>query len=452
MKHVAFTGAGRLSHTRQALTDLDAQILIRPDDLTPASEQVVWGEFLTTGNKRGWSVRIKSTGVVSYRFSNDGTASIVKDSTVAISTAGYVDGSKFWLRVVHDVNNGAAGYDVKFYTSDDGVTWTQLGTTVTTATATSIFSDASNVITMGGEGTAASYIGKVYEARLYSTIGGATNLVDPDPWDWSTATYGTTGVTTVTPAIAAAEQDVWPPRVAVTATDLEADDTVTIYRQIAGERTTLRGADAVTPGDTALVRIDSEQPFATSITYVLNLDDDEEYTSSPVTVDLDGGKVALTDAITGASVEIVTVAWPDRRTVRPASRFTVGGRNVVVAGLRPGFDSSIEFFTETLAARDNLTTLLDTATSGVLQYRSGTQQENDCYIALLADTETRFSQDGSDERRRWTLDVVEVEPWASTLAAAGFTYQDLNDAYTGLTYADLNGDYATYLNLAQAEF
>jgi hypothetical protein len=459
MKRVDFAGTGRLAYTRQALTDLDCQILIRPDDLTPSAEQVLIGEFLTTGNKRGWSLRIKTSGVASYRFSNDGTASIVKDSTVTIGSAGYVDGDKFWLRVTHDVNNGAAGYDVKFYTSDDGVEWTQLGATVTTATATSIFSDAANVITMGGEGTAATYTGDFYKVRVYSVIGGSTNLVDPDPWDWSSATYGTSGYTIITPTLDATEQDVWPTRVLLTAGNLEAitdnPDVLTIYRQDAsGERTLVRGIEDVTADDVNVVRVDAELPFGVPITYVLSLNDgEEEYTDGPMTVELVGGKIAITDAITGEAAEVVIHTWPQKVRARQGSVYAVGGRNVAVSGPRGGFSSVVEIVTETDSARENFDSLLQNATSGVLQLRrSVSNTAIDCYFYVTQDTENRFSADGSDERRFWDLDIVETEPWASTLEASGFTLQDIADAYTGQTLADLSSDFSTLLDIAQGDF
>jgi hypothetical protein len=37
------------------------------------------------------------------------------------------------VRVVHDVDNGAGGSDVLFYTSSDGSSWVKLGNTVTNA-------------------------------------------------------------------------------------------------------------------------------------------------------------------------------------------------------------------------------------------------------------------------------------------------------------------------------
>lgn len=451
MKHVAFDGTGRLSHTRQTLTDLDVQVLLRLDDWTPSAENFVVGEYLTTGNKRGWSLRVRTTGVVRLLCSPDGTATVTADSTASVPFANLEKG---WIRAVLDVNNGAAGKTARFYTSDDGITWTQLGADVTTAGTTSIASHSGNVIGLGGEGTSASLIGRVYAVRLYSTIGGSTNLVDPDPWDWSTATYGATGVTTVTPAVAAVEQDTWPPRVAVSATGLETDDVATFYRAQGSTRTAVRGADAVTVGDTAMVRIDAELPFGTPISYVLDLNGEAEYATSPLTVDLPGGKVAISDAISGASAEVVITSWPEKRTTRPSSTFVVGGRNVVVTGQRPGFVGGIEVETTSDAARENFGDLLDQATSGILQIRQdGNYGGVDCYVSVLTDSEMRRDEtDGADERRRWLLDVVEVEPWAADVEAAGFSWQDLQDAYTGLTWQDLIDDYATWLAVAQAEF
>lgn len=455
MKHVDFAGTGRLSYARQVLTDADFQVLIRPDDLTPAAEQHIGGEYRTSGNNRGWLLSIKTDGGLRWRFSADGTTPVTKDSTATLGSAGRVDGEKFWVRATMDVNNGSSGYDVRFYTSDDGVTWSQLGSTVTTATATSIYSNSGSVITLGGDHAAAWFTGNVYEVRLYSTIGGTTNLVDPDPWDWSTATYGATGVTIVTPALTADEQDSYPPRVLLTATDIEDDDSVTLYRQVAGDRTAVRGASDVIAGDTALVRVDAELPFGVPVTYVLVLNEDEEYTAGPATYALPGGKVALTDAISGAAAEVEILSWPEKRYERPSSTYVVGGRNLAVLGLQPGFSASIEIETATDSARENFASLLASATQGTLQLRQdGSYGGVDCYLVVLTAVEARRDNtDGTDERRRWVLDVIEVEPWAGDLEAAAFTLQDIADAYPDpLTLDDLSDDYATLLAIAQADF
>jgi len=255
-------------------------------------------------------------------------------------------------------------------------------------------------------------------------------------------------------AINATVQDnSWPSRVLVSVTGLTIGDQVALYRYYRSVRYPVRAgtSDAVT--DTSFVRVDAELPFGGSIVYTVVVNDSVAYSTAPLTVTLDGGKAAITDAVTGVAAEVSILAWPDKRYERPISTFRVGGRNVVVMGQRPGFTGSIEVLVESDAARENLNSVIEGATSGIVQIRQGGSYGGvDCYVAVVADTESRWSQDGSDERRRWVLDVVEVDPWAADLEAAGVSLQDLADAYDTLTLDDLSDDYSTLLEIAQAVF
>lgn len=257
------------------------------------------------------------------------------------------------------------------------------------------------------------------------------------------------------PTLAVTVQDVWPPRVLVSVTNLSVGDTVTLYRVVGSERTPVRGAIGVVLTDIVLVAIDAELPFGVPIRYVIIGSDGAEYgLDAPVTVALPGGKVALSDAIGGSAAEVVVTAWPEKRRERRNSVFQVGGRNVVVLGDRGGFTGQLTLYTETDVTRENLNSLLDSATSGVLQVRQpGGYADVDCYVAVTGDAQQRFSQDGSDERRLFVLDVVETNSWAPALTAATYTYADLSAAYAGAaTYLDLATDYATYLDLALGDF
>jgi hypothetical protein len=75
------------------------------------------------------------------------------------------------VRVTVDVDNGSSGYDVKFWMSDDGVTWAQLGATVTTAGVITLYSGTS-VCFVGSRGLAESIAGKVYRAQIFNGIDG----------------------------------------------------------------------------------------------------------------------------------------------------------------------------------------------------------------------------------------------------------------------------------------
>jgi hypothetical protein len=88
----------------------------------------------------------------------------------------FAAGQVGWLKVTLDIDNGAAGYDVKFYWSLDGVTWTQLGTTVTTAGVTTLFASAQVVIFGRGQTGTQLAAGKFVRAIVKNGIDGPTVL------------------------------------------------------------------------------------------------------------------------------------------------------------------------------------------------------------------------------------------------------------------------------------
>lgn len=247
------------------------------------------------------------------------------------------------------------------------------------------------------------------------------------------------------------EQDAYPPRVLISVTDLTIGDGIEVYRVVSGARTLVRAgsSDAVT--DPSFLVVDAEIPFGVPVSYVVVVEG-VEYSSDATTYTLPGGKVAITDAVTGLSAEVVILAAPERERERRSSTFQAGGRNIAVIGDTAGFTGTIELYLETTSSVDNVLALLDGATEGVVQIRQpGGYDGVDAYIAVLGHRERRWSQDGTDERRVLVLEVLEVEAWADSLAATGYTYADLEALYTGLTYADLAAAYSTYLALAQAE-
>jgi hypothetical protein len=100
-----------------------------------------------------------------------------KLATVAPTVA---DGGILGVRVTLDVDNGAGGHDVKFYTSADyGVTWTQLGVTVTTAGTTSIYAGTAPLLV--GATWSSLYLlpGRTLKAEVRNGIGGPI-IASPD--------------------------------------------------------------------------------------------------------------------------------------------------------------------------------------------------------------------------------------------------------------------------------
>jgi hypothetical protein len=152
--------------------DIDIRVKAALDDWTPVASSTLVNKFDdVNGARYSYMFQVKTDGTLVVFWSADGTATLNSVSTVAV---GALDGAVKWVRVTLDVDNGAVGNDTKFYTSDNGVSWTQLGTTIAKAGTTSIF-DSAALLQFGGwrpDGSAEPTAGKVYYAELRNGIDG----------------------------------------------------------------------------------------------------------------------------------------------------------------------------------------------------------------------------------------------------------------------------------------
>lgn len=138
---------------------------------------------------RGWYLIFNTAGVPIFAYSADGT-------TVATMSAGagvpVVANTPFWLRYVFTPNDGAGNRTFAAYTGTDGVTWTQVGATVTTAGAV-VLHDPALGYELGGvaSGVGASTL-RVYEVQIRNGLNGP-NIVPamPDLWPPYSATAAT---------------------------------------------------------------------------------------------------------------------------------------------------------------------------------------------------------------------------------------------------------------------
>ncbi len=163
--------------------DIDIRVKVAFDDWTRAAgavtENYYIGKWETSGNQRSWYIRVTTTGFINIAWSTDGTTNIGVTSNIAISTI-VADGGVKWIRVTLDVDNGAGGNTVRFWYSDDNITYTELGTAQTTAGTTSIFNSTANLI-IGSviAGSTLTAPGKYYECEIYDGIAG-TKVLDID--------------------------------------------------------------------------------------------------------------------------------------------------------------------------------------------------------------------------------------------------------------------------------
>ena len=148
--------------------DLDVRVKVALDDWTPGSANLLLAKWSGSGNY-SYYLYINSGGAPSIQWSPNGTDTS-KSATGA--TLNLKDGSIKWVRWVLDVDNGAGGNDNKFYTSDDGINWTQLGSTITQSGTTSIYAGTAPLELGSYNGGSTTMTGKLYRAQVFNGIGG----------------------------------------------------------------------------------------------------------------------------------------------------------------------------------------------------------------------------------------------------------------------------------------
>ena len=148
--------------------DLDLRAKVACDDWSGAWQWLI-SKWAGTGAQRSYMLGLTS-GYMVFAASTLGSNVIVPASSVAITTVA-TNGNPLWVRGTRTAATG----DIRFYTSPDGVTWTQLGATITGLAAGSLYSSTTPVNISGYEGTQ-YLVGKVYRAIVKNGIDGPTVL------------------------------------------------------------------------------------------------------------------------------------------------------------------------------------------------------------------------------------------------------------------------------------
>ncbi|WP_406418054.1 hypothetical protein [Streptomyces sp. NBC_01614] len=153
--------------------DIDLRVRVALNDWTPAAESTLIAKYTATGNQRSYALAVTTAGALIFRWSEDGTAE--KTETSSANLGGLAAGATTWVRATLDADVGGTDANVTFYTSDDGVTWTQLGAVQPVGATTSIFVSTA-VLELGGQtlGTVNRLAGKIFRAQVLNSIGGTS--------------------------------------------------------------------------------------------------------------------------------------------------------------------------------------------------------------------------------------------------------------------------------------
>jgi hypothetical protein len=162
------TGSLRGASSVHLSGTIDVRIKVTAPDWTPATARMLVGQMGLSGT-RSWALCLSTAGLPQIMYSADGAAiSMMSNSSVT----GLADGATKWVRALFTPNDGAGNRVLKCYLSDDGLTWTQLGTTVTTAGAVALFNAATedpySGFGLGGTAVGAyqPWIGQIHEVDI----------------------------------------------------------------------------------------------------------------------------------------------------------------------------------------------------------------------------------------------------------------------------------------------
>ncbi len=153
--------------------DIDVRARAAAVDWTSAGSGSFMAKRVDGGSQQSWDFAHTTTGALTFGWSLTGSGMAYATSSVV---TGFADGAVHYVRATRSAATG----DIKFYTSPDGVVWTQLGAT-RTSTVGALF-DSNAAIEVGAHRVAngSLFVGTIYRAQLLNGIDGPV-VVDFNP-------------------------------------------------------------------------------------------------------------------------------------------------------------------------------------------------------------------------------------------------------------------------------
>lgn len=195
--------------------DITGDIRIRAlvdTSLLTTGVRMIQCKWSTIGANRSWTFALNAKRL-EFRYSPDGTnLSMVAQSSTDVATG----------LVYVEVTRAAATGVVKFETSQDGVSWTQLGTTVSTTVETMFSGAASLEIGSRQVGTGDLFIGKILWVEICASITGADVRYSVD---FRNQPHGITSITATSGQTVTINQSGVDPATVIAASVMRADGT-----------------------------------------------------------------------------------------------------------------------------------------------------------------------------------------------------------------------------------
>lgn len=168
----------------QITGDISMLVQVALDDWTPATVQTLVAKDGVT-SQRSYAFNVQTSGALRLNYSLDGTTITSITST---ASTGFTDGTVHFVGVQREAATGI----VRFYTSEDGTTFTQLGTQQT-GTAGNLFNSTTPVQFGNLSSLAFELNGKIYDSHIYTGLKFSGNTLGSELVVNGDFSQGTTG-------------------------------------------------------------------------------------------------------------------------------------------------------------------------------------------------------------------------------------------------------------------
>jgi hypothetical protein len=174
-QYLRMSGSGTVSTPNSGPLDITGDIDVRVkaslDSWTPSGYPALFSSAISS-SVDAYGLYVTPAGDLVLFWSPNGTSQPAAFSTAALS---FANGSTHWVRVTRSASSGV----VTFYTSSDGVSWTQLGSLVSGLAGS--MAAGTQPISVGSfdSGVSNILVGDVYSAEVHSGING-TVVASPD--------------------------------------------------------------------------------------------------------------------------------------------------------------------------------------------------------------------------------------------------------------------------------
>jgi hypothetical protein len=156
--------------------DVSLTAHIKPNDWTPASPQALVAKYAPTSGSMSYALVLASDGSLSARWSS----SVSPSTPIQVSSssaAPFQDGQAGWVRVKMDTSESSTA--TSFWVSSDGTSWSQLGSSINTASSAPITLSSEPLVVGALSDGSLPYLGKVYRADVRATQGSLVAQFNP---------------------------------------------------------------------------------------------------------------------------------------------------------------------------------------------------------------------------------------------------------------------------------